>query len=148
MRYTEFITTDKGEFMFQKALLIIFIGFYFTGCGDSGGGDKAAAPACTKPIQSLWTAEGGIAQIDMRNVPFDTLTAYELIISGTGSCVMDIFLNGDNCSGTVNTINSTFVGTGSDPGCASLNGLERYTIQGSRMSVCDYNDSTDCGIYE
>lgn len=134
--------------MLQKAIFILFIAFYFTGCSDSEGGGGSAAPACTKPIQSLWTAESGAAQIDMRNVPFDTLTGYELIVSGTGSCIMDIFISGDNCSGTINTVNSMFVGTGTDPGCASLDGLERYSIQGSRMSVCDYNDSTDCGFYE
>jgi hypothetical protein len=131
----------------QKVAVLIFIAFYFTGCSKSGGGSTPASQ-CTKPIQSLWTEETGLAQIDISDVPFDVLTPYELIISNNGSCVMDVFLSGENCSGTINTINSVYVGTDVDPGCADLVGLENYTIEGAKMTVCDYNDETDCGFYE
>ena len=124
----------------MKTLILAALLAVLTSCGSSGGGSgSAASTGCgSKSLFSLWTnVSSGIAIVlDLSAGSFGNNT-FIFQYPGGEQCQSDIMLTGDECSGTADIMNSTYIGGGGgDPGCAGLDGIENYTKSASGLEFC------------
>lgn len=98
-------------------------------------GDSASCGS--KDFFSVWLDETQSFYIDFRGGSFGPTYAVYFDFGGGNYCNMDIVGSGNQCAGSVAVTNSTHNGVGSDPGCASLNGVATFTKSTNGLRVCD-----------
>jgi hypothetical protein len=115
----------------KKLIITILATAALAACGGSGGDDS-------KPLFSLWKADGGAETYDLSGGSFNTPFNINLFAPRTGAqCVCTLTAIGDNTSGqTVLNACSFVQGTapGGDPGCANNNGSYTYSISGTVLT--------------
>lgn len=129
-----------------KIIPTILMAFTLVACG--GDGDSNAL-SCDKPINSFWTGINVALNLDLSDFEINQSDTVVLTFPTGEECTGIGKIEGDECSGTLIVSSGQYTGGGSgDPGCADLIGTDRYTIEGSEMTVCDSDDESACNFYE
>ncbi len=118
----------------MKYLSIALVVLSLTACGKEES--KSSGIASSKGLMSQWIRTDGII-LDMSNASFGANVLQHQ--TQTGYCQFSALIAGSDDAGSVNVGSSTYHGSGSDPGCASLNGVYAYTKGVASLSICKSN---------
>lgn len=121
---------------------LIFIFLFVIGCAKSS--DNAAAD---KALFSSWTRNDQAISFDFTGKNFGSFITI-WTFSGGAKCNSTITMSGSEASGYYSIASSTYVvgtGSGTDPGCASLNETGTYQKNGSVLNICTNGGA--CGVY-
>lgn len=148
MRAQEIVELLKGllSVLRQNFALYTIMAVLLSGCGGGGGGggDSVSAGCGSKDLFSNWTYQ--TTTLSLAGFEFGQSEVYQIQFSGGEICLMDVVINGNQCSGSIGISNSTYSGGGpGDPGCSIFNGPNTYTKSASGLEVCDVSS---CAVYQ
>lgn len=129
-----------------KIIPTVLMAFTLVACG---GGDDNKAPTCEKQVNTFWEGINVALNLDLRGFEINQTDTIVFTLATGEECTSIGKIEGDECSGTFIINSSQYTGGGSgDPGCSGFIGTDRYTIEGSEMTVCDTADENDCNFYD
>lgn len=136
--------------MITKIFLFISMSV-IVGCAGSGGGGSSGSGGSSpsKDLKSNWVSTTNT------NTHFDT--SFTLIFTGLSNivhfytnnnqCDIHVDVEGTESAGTFDVSASTYIGTGSDPGCSALIGNYNFTNINGTLTLCPVA-SGPCGSYQ
>ncbi len=86
------------------------------------------------PLFKVWTNDTSGANLDLSTGSIGTFSAFFDFANGA-RCTATIIIGGDGTTGT-GTISNAVVSTGTDPGCAAINGSYTYTVADPKLTLC------------
>lgn len=115
----------------QIMAILIGLSCVISACGKD---DSNSAGGGSKGLFSVWTRDDNKVIFDWSKVSFGTSPA---VFSFTGGeCSATMTFAGAEDKGNIAIGSSTYVGTGTDPGCASINGTATFTKNSNTLTIC------------
>lgn len=130
----------------MSRMIMIILGFSFVSCSSGGGGSAVAS----KDLFSAWTLSTNSATVlNFAGAAFNTSEPYNFFTTSANQCHCTLYITGSQTAGTYAFSGCTYVastGTGSDPGCATLNDNGTFTNAAAVLHACSVPAST-CSDY-
>lgn len=118
----------------MKYLFILVSLTWIVSCksGSDGGGSAASS----RSLFSEWTDMDTGAPLDLRQGQFDADTSIGFLMQGGQVCTCNLFFTGAPTLGSYEISLCELTSGTPDPGCAVINGIGTYEIEGSILTLC------------